>query len=93
MGNSLGLSFAVARQLWMAGFYLGFLTVLNNVPQVTKMTTAGVWNYTVFWLSFITLAVEVLIVISINHYITLFPICSRQLTKISTSNLRKNCKY
>ncbi|MBN1873308.1 MAG: hypothetical protein JXA33_03690 [Anaerolineae bacterium] len=68
--KSLGLLFAVARQFWMAGFYLGFLTLLNNVPQVTKMTVAGVWNYTVFWLSFIPLMVEVLIILSTHQYIT-----------------------
>lgn len=69
VGKSLGLLFAVARQFWMAGFYLGFLTLLNNVPQVATMTVAGVWNYTVFWLSFIGLVVEVLIILSANQYI------------------------
>jgi hypothetical protein len=56
-----GLLFAVSRQSWMAGFYFVFLTLLNNVPQVTKMTEAGVWNYTVFWLSLIPWIIEVTI--------------------------------
>jgi hypothetical protein len=68
--KSLGLLFAVARQFWMAGFYLGFLTLCNNIPQVTNMTAAGVWNYTVFWLSFIPLVVEVVIILSANQCLT-----------------------
>lgn len=70
LGKSLGLLFSVARQFWMASFYLGFLTLLNNVPQVTKMTDVGVWNYNVFWLAFITLVVEILIVLFANQYTT-----------------------
>lgn len=83
VGKSLGLLFAVARQLWMTGFYLGFLSLLNNVPQVTKMTEIGVWNYTVFWLAFITLVVEILIVLFANQYITSVSVNSRHLPTIS----------
>lgn len=64
----LGLLFAVARQFWMVGFYLGFITLFNNVPQVTKMTEAGIWNYTVLWLACTALFVEVLIILSANLY-------------------------
>ena len=66
----LGLLFAVARQFWMAGFYLAFLTFFNHVPQITNMTAAGVWNYSVFWLSFIPLVVEIVIILSANRYLT-----------------------
>lgn len=66
----LGLLWAVARQFWMAGFYLGFLTVLNNIPQVTKMTAAGVWNYTLFWLAMIPLVVEAALILAAHRLLS-----------------------
>ncbi len=66
----LGLLWAVARQFWMAGFYLGFLTLLNNLPQVTKMTAAGVWNYTVVWLAVIPLVVEAALILAAYRLLT-----------------------
>jgi hypothetical protein len=67
--RAFGLLFAVSRQFWMAGFYFLFLTLLNNVPQVTKMTEAGVWNYTVFWLALIPLIAEVTIILAVRQFL------------------------
>lgn len=60
--KSLGLIFAVLRQFWLTGFYLAFITLLNNIPEMTKMTAAGMWNYNTFWLSFIVLLFEMIII-------------------------------
>ncbi|MBL8056511.1 MAG: hypothetical protein JNK29_07415 [Anaerolineales bacterium] len=54
----------------VAGFDLGFLTVLNNIPQVTKMTAAGVWNYTLFWLAMIPLVVEAALILAAHRLLS-----------------------
>jgi hypothetical protein len=67
----LGFLLAVARPLWMTLFYALFLTLINNVPQVTGMTNANVWNYRLFEVSLIPLAVEALIVLILVRWVSI----------------------
>ncbi|MHB1131848.1 MAG: hypothetical protein ACYC4L_05600 [Chloroflexota bacterium] len=57
--KSLGLFVAVSRQLWLTGFNLAFITLLNSVPQITKNTEPWLLSYDAFWLSLIVLVFEV----------------------------------
>lgn len=63
--KALGFLLAVSRQLWLAGFRFAFITLLNNVPAVTKMTRPGVWNYCAFWLPFLALLIEVVVILAV----------------------------
>ncbi len=63
-----GLLFAVLREFWMAVFYLGFTTLLNCVTPITRNTGTWLLSYDNFWLAFIVLTVEVLMILVVYRY-------------------------
>lgn len=64
----VGLVFAVLREFWMAAFYLVFITLLNCVTPITRNTGPWLLSYDNFWLAFIVLMVEILVILVVYRY-------------------------
>jgi hypothetical protein len=64
----LGLALAVSRQLWMAGFYLAFITLLNALTPITKNTQPWLLSYDNFWLALVVLVFEVMVIFAAYRY-------------------------
>lgn len=65
-----GLLFAALREFWMAAFYLVFITFLNCVTPITGNTETWLLSYDNFWLAFIVLTVETLVILVVYRYVT-----------------------
>lgn len=63
--KSLGVIFAVLPQFLLTGFYLAFITLMNNLTQINKMTMPWLWNYNSFWLPLIVLTLEVTLILTL----------------------------
>jgi hypothetical protein len=67
--KTLGLVFSVLRQFFLVGFTFAFVTLLNNVTPMSKMTAPGLLNYNTAWLASIALLIEAAIVIVAYRYV------------------------
>ncbi|MDI9549450.1 MAG: HEAT repeat domain-containing protein [Chloroflexota bacterium] len=67
--KALGLLLAVSRELWMAGFYLVFITALNTIRPITGNTNLWQLSYDTLWLSLIVLVFEALLFYAVYRYL------------------------
>ncbi len=69
-GRLLGLVVAVFPPLLLAGFYLGFITLMNVVTPMTGMSAPWLLNYSLFWMLFAVLLVEMGLVLIAFRVVT-----------------------
>lgn len=64
-----GLLLAVMPHFLFTGFYFGFITLTNVLLKAQSSANMWLWNYNAFWLPFITLVFEAIIICAVYHYI------------------------
>ena len=64
-----GLFLAVSPQLIQTGFYFGFITLMNGMYLKNNPAPILLWNYHAYWLPFVVLLIEILIILVIYKYV------------------------